>query len=664
MKFSVPSEMKCVGFSHLIFLFLLCLFFSSKAVIVIDLGTENFIVSALTPNSKSFFEVVLNFESSRKTRALVAFHQGDRLFGDYAANLLSRAPQKVFASFLPLLGAKYSSNSTNSQPMEILKSGLQVKEDKTRKTFLFVHPEEKDPFSPEEILAMVLDYAKKFTKHHLPEVDVSSAVLIIPPYMTHSHYHAIKDAASLVSLQVKSILPDYIAVCIAYALSRQTEASQKVAFIDFSSSLVRVFVAKIQKEKITVLANQWDHLVSGNEIDRRLVNFLISKSVCSSGEQANKVTRTCLEKKETEKLSSNKRALGRLYRGATQAKLILSTNKFYDLVLEDLLPDFNFHVRVSQAEFNQLNEDLYQRLRDLLQFTFDPTQTLSLPNVDQLDEVEIVGGSTRIPEIRTILKSFFGRDPSVHLNSDEAAIYGGSYHAAEVASYKFSGKHFAIVDVLPYNIDLYLVGVNGEKKEQLIGRVFSKNQNYDAVQAVSFSIPKTKSVLVQLRYSHGKFSSYYVGSNNPIATYTIETGSETAQVELLFNAKKGLLGSVIELGATGGSSSGGYLSDITQIATSYKLKSDHSLSATLKSLPFRKEQSGDEATPLTEEAKDLSSKKIKEFDRIELEKRDKAEKKNALESFINNGLDILEAKSISRYATQAEIDSFSKKLTE
>ena len=383
---------------HLQFVFLLLLVAVSPAIaalMAIDLGSENMKISIVKPG-RIPISIVINEMSKRKTPASVAIVNGDRLVGEEAAALIGRYPEKVFSGFRDMLG-KNADDASVLKDIEQLRYPFEVTTAVNRST-VAIKTDQDTVLSVEEAVASLFQYAAGLAQEAAEGVPVTDCVIVVPSYFGPNQRQAIKDAASLANLNVLSLVNSHSAAALQYGIERdfvnKTEQvvlydlgakSAEVSLVEYSSFLDTSGKAVNQFEVKDVA---WvDHNVGGDALEMTLVDLLINKFEGDKSE-----------------LLSNKRAIAKLKKNSQKAKHVLSANSDVHVSIEDLLPGVDFRVQVTREEFETAAEEIMNRAVMPLKVIMDRNNLTA----DGLSAIELIGGSSRVPMIKSELSKAVG----------------------------------------------------------------------------------------------------------------------------------------------------------------------------------------------------------------------------------------------------------------
>jgi molecular chaperone DnaK len=395
-------------------------------IIGIDLGTTNSVVAVIEGGQPV---VITNAEGSRLTPSVVAFAKtGERLVGQVAKRQAVTNPENTIFSIKRFMGRKFN----------------EVSEEMTMVPYRVVQASNGDvrvkagdqEYAPPQISAMILQKLKQSAEDYLGQ-PVTKAVITTPAYFNDAQRQATKEAGQIAGLEVMRIVNEPTAAALAYGLDKKKE--ELIAVYDFGGGTFDISILEVGEGVVEVKATNGDTHLGGDNLDQRIIDWIIGE----------------FKKEEGIDLSRDRMALQRLKEAAEKAKMELSTTAETEVNLPFISADQtgpkHLVKKLSRAKFEQLVEDLLQK-------TIGPTrQALSDAGVSatQIDEVVLVGGSTRVPRVQAIVKELFGKEPHKGVNPDEVVAVGAAVQAGVLAG---DVKDLLLLDVTPLSLGIETLG--------------------------------------------------------------------------------------------------------------------------------------------------------------------------------------------------------------
>ena len=394
-------------------------------IIGIDLGTTNSVVAAMQAGQPT---VIANQEGARTTPSVAALTKtGERLVGQAAKRQAVTNPENTIFSIKRFMGRRQDevSEETRLVPYKVVPAGNVIKIEAAGKQY-----------SPQEISAMTLVKLKEAAESYLGE-KVTEAVITVPAYFNDSQRQATKDAGKIAGLDVQRIINEPTAAALAYGLDKKT--NETIAVYDFGGGTFDISVLEVGEGVVEVKATNGDTHLGGDNIDQLLIEWIIGE----------------FKKEQGMDLSGDKMALQRLKEASEKAKMDLSTLLETEINLPFITADASgpkhLQLKLTRARLELMMEPLLQR-------TLEPCKkAMSDAGVtpNQIDEIVLVGGSTRIPRVQALVKEMFGKDPHKGVNPDEVVGIGAAVQGGVLGG---DVKDVLLLDVTPLSLGIETLG--------------------------------------------------------------------------------------------------------------------------------------------------------------------------------------------------------------
>ncbi|RMF93913.1 MAG: molecular chaperone DnaK [Candidatus Schekmanbacteria bacterium] len=394
-------------------------------IIGIDLGTTNSVVAVMEGGDVT---VIPNAEGNRTTPSVVAFtKEGERLVGQIAKRQAVTNPTNTVYSIKRFMGRRFNEvqEEIKMVPYKVEEAGNDVRVNISGKKY-----------SPPEISAMILQKLKSAAEDYLGE-KVTEAVITVPAYFNDSQRQATKDAGKIAGLDVKRIINEPTAAALAYGLDKKKD--ETIAVFDFGGGTFDISILEVGEGVVEVKSTNGDTHLGGDDIDQKLIDWLVEE----------------FKKDQGIDLSKDPMAMQRLKEAAEKAKIELSSVSETEINLPFITADASgpkhLNIKLSRSQFEKMIDDIVRRTLEPCRRALDDAGL----SPEQIDEVVLVGGSTRIPKVQQLVKDFFKKEPHKGVNPDEVVAIGAAIQGGVLSG---DVKDVLLLDVTPLSLGIETLG--------------------------------------------------------------------------------------------------------------------------------------------------------------------------------------------------------------
>merc|ERR1712178_390130 len=496
------------------------------SVMGIDLGTT---YSCVGVYKNGRVEILQNDQGNRITPSVVAFTKEGRLIGDAAKNQAALNPTNTVYDAKRLIGRTFFEDTVQSDakhwPFEITnkdgKPHISVEYDGSVKTF-----------APEEISSMVLTKMRKIAEGYLGS-SVNNAVITCPAYFNDQQRASTEDAGSIAALKVLRVINEPTAAALAYGLDKKEQDEQNILVFDLGGGTFDVTVLTIERGVFEVASTNGDTHLGGEDFDQRIMAHLVK----------------VFKRKHKKDMSGDKRAIQKLKQEAERAKRTLSSAQQTRIEVESLFDGVDFSETLTRAKFEELCLDLFKKTMKPVKKALEDSNMAK----SDIDEVVLVGGSTRIPKVQQLLSNFFnGKELNQEINPDEAVAYGATVQGGILSGEGGAAtKDVVLLDVAPLSMGV-------ETEDGLMSKIIDRNTVIPTKKTQEYTTVQDNQNQVNFQIYEGERS--VAKNNHLLGSFTLENipnaKKGTPKIDVSFDIDQNGILKVGAVEKAGGSSAG------------------------------------------------------------------------------------------------------------
>ena len=474
---------------------------NNNLILGIDLGTTN---SCITIYRNHKAEVIKNNIGSNVTPSIISFVNNQRYYEDQAKKYKINYPKNTIFNVKRLLGRNFDDKEVQND-IKYLPFNV-IKDNSTNKPMIEIELNGKsEKFYPEEISAMLLSYLIKLAKTYLYK-KIKNVIIAVPSYFNEKQRKATLDAGKIAKLNVIQLIDEPIAAAIAYGLNYNINTIKKILVFDFGGGTLDISILEIGKKKFKILNSGGDSHFGGEDFDQRLVDFCIRN----------------IEKNKKLNIWNNKKLINKLKNECENTKILLSTNKESNLYIDNFYNNEEFNLTIARSDFEKECEDLFNKCISLIEKTL---KEIKLTKND-INEVILIGGTSKIPKIQKIIKDYFKTifmTPTI--NPEEAIAIGAVIQGT---------KNYLLQLINPHSIGL---NINEDNEKNITSVLIPKNAILPFEKEEIFTTSKRNQTSVAFDIYQGE--NYYSKDNILIGGFVIKNirKAEEGEIDFKVNMK-------------------------------------------------------------------------------------------------------------------------------